>query len=98
MENYSSTSLENLPVKSITFLESSLIKEVSWDPFTQVLTITFTKEGKYDYIGVPQEVFEEMTKAKSAGKFFHQNIRGKFETMNRTKNKKKKAKPDEPTK
>lgn len=90
-------SLENLPVKSITFLESSLIREAEWDPFTQVLKITFTKDGIYDYIGVPQEIFEAMTKAPSVGKFFHQNIRGKFETMNRTKNKKK-VKSSEPTK
>jgi len=83
-------SLANLPVQSITFLESSIVKAAEWDPFTKVMTITFSQDGKYDYIGVPQELFEAFTKAPSAGKFFHQNIRGKFETMNRTKNNKKK--------
>ena len=91
MNNNDNNTLEMLPVKSITFLESSLIKGAQWDPFTKVLKITF-RDAEYDYIGVPQELFEALTEADSAGKFFHQNIRGKFETMNRTKNKKKKPK------
>lgn len=64
-------------------LESSLLKEVIYDPFLSVLSIHFKNGGVYDYLEVPEETYEELLKAPSSGKFFHLNIKPKFQFMRR---------------
>lgn len=42
------------------------------------MDIQFANGAVYRYKGVPQEVFDELLKAESVGKFFFSKIKGKF--------------------
>jgi len=64
-------------------VESLLIKEVHYDPFMSVMTLTFSNGGIYEYIEVPEETYKELTEAPSAGKYFHMNIKNKFQFLRR---------------
>lgn len=57
-------------------MNSSLIKEAKFTD--EVLSVEFTNGTKYNYIGVPKNVYEEFMTAESKGKFFTQNIKSKF--------------------
>ena len=43
------------------------------------MEVQFTKGAVYRYKDVPEEVFDELLKAESVGKFFFAKIKGKFE-------------------
>ena len=43
------------------------------------MEVQFTKGAVYRYKEVPKEVFEDLLKAESVGKFFFAKIKGKFE-------------------
>ncbi len=43
------------------------------------MDIQFTNGATYRYKDVPEEVFDELLKAESVGKFFFSKIKGKFE-------------------
>ncbi|MBP6421585.1 MAG: KTSC domain-containing protein [Propionivibrio sp.] len=58
--------------------KSSQVKAFGHDPATNTLAVEFNS-GVYHYAGVPAEVFEEMKKAESVGRFLGQSIKGKFE-------------------
>lgn len=64
------------------FEESALLRRAEYDPFMKTLTLHFHDETKlYEYIDVEQSVFDELSLAESAGKFFHRNIRNKYEFL-----------------
>jgi len=63
--------------KSIT--NSSTIQEIGYDDETRNLFIRFFNTGRYIYTKVPKDIYSEMCKAESVGKFFYGNIKGKFE-------------------
>jgi len=67
----------------VEFVSSSNITSAEYDPFMEALTIFFKSGAQYDYIGVPMKLFEDFRAASSAGKFFHLNIRNKFDVMKR---------------
>lgn len=56
--------------------ESSNIARIMYDG--KNLDVEFRKGRKYRYEDVPDYVFEDFTKAPSAGTFFRQNIQGKY--------------------
>jgi len=64
-------------------IDSSLIREVGYDPFMEVLTVNFRNGGVYEYIEVPEKVYNDLIEAPSAGKFFHVNIKNKFQFLRR---------------
>jgi hypothetical protein len=70
-------------------LKSSHIKNVEYDPFMKVLTVTFHQGGIYSYIEVERYTYNEFIRADSPGKYFASSIKGKFEMLNKTKKKKK---------
>lgn len=43
------------------------------------MELQFTNGAVYRYKDVPEEVFNELLKAESVGKFFFSHIKGKFE-------------------
>ncbi len=45
----------------------------------RTLFISFHHGGIYSYADVPYAVFQALLDAESVGKFFHANIKGKFE-------------------
>lgn len=64
---------------NIIFENSSNIAEVNYDDFMKTLSISFKNGKVYDFVGVEQELFEEFKLASSAGKFFHNKIKGKYD-------------------
>lgn len=65
-------------VKSKEIENSSQVKKVGMTDAGDLL-VTFTKGTEYIYKAVPDQVYEEMLKAESIGKFLNSNIKGKFE-------------------
>ena len=59
-------------------VSSSDIASLEYDPATETLEIDFHATGVYRYFSVPAEVFETLRNTPSPGKFFRQNIKGKF--------------------
>ncbi len=59
-------------------VNSSNLKSVGHDPFTQVLEIEFHHGGIYQYKGVPQAVFDGLLGAGSKGTYFHSHIKDKY--------------------
>lgn len=66
-------------MKTKTIEKSSNIKEIGYDGETRELTVTFVNKSQYAYADVPPEIFEDFALAESAGRFFHQKVKGKFE-------------------
>ena len=65
------------------FPNSSSILKVSYNHLSGVLVVSFRSGKTYQYFQVPPELVDQMLETKeagdSAGKFFHKNIRTKFE-------------------
>lgn len=59
-------------------VRSSNIQQISYDPKEQILTVWFHSGAVYMYSDVPMDLFQEMMKADSIGKFFHSRIRSEF--------------------
>ncbi len=56
-------------------LDSTNLERVSYNPGRSTLTVEFRKGGLYRYTGVPPDVVEQLLKAESHGKSFHENIK-----------------------
>jgi len=57
---------------------SSDIASIGYDAATETLEIEFKATGVYRYFSVPAIVAEQLRATTSPGKFFLQNIKGKF--------------------
>lgn len=53
------------------------VKSAFYDPGSQQLQIEFANKRTYQYEPVSLEMWEQMIKAESGGKFFSQKIAGK---------------------
>jgi len=61
-------------------VKSKNLKLVGYDPSNMILRIVFKSQPeKYDYKGVPPELFTELMGSESKGKFFFSKIKTKFE-------------------
>lgn len=61
---------------------SSTIDHSDYDPIKRMLSIKFhSGDTVYQYHDVPMSVANEFQKAKSAGKYFHREIKEKFKTV-----------------
>jgi lysyl-tRNA synthetase class 2 len=58
--------------------EGSVIKQFSYEPKTQTLTIEFDSGSVYEYFKVPLSVKEDLDNAPSKGQYFNKLIKGKF--------------------
>lgn len=68
--------MENQAIK----VESSTIDEMYYDLLERKLIVTFKNGSKYQYDGVPEDVFKELISTESIGKYFASNIRNKYTT------------------
>lgn len=59
-------------------VKSEQIKSRGYDKETKTLVLEFVKGGVYHYADYPEKHYEQFLKAKSAGQFFHSNIRDQF--------------------
>lgn len=57
-------------------LKSSNITAVGHEANT--MRVRFSNGTEYDYAGVSAELFNEMVKSESVGRFYHKNIKGQF--------------------
>ena len=61
------------------YVVSSMITSIGYDPDTCILEVEFKSDGAiWHYHDFPEYLWYEFEAADSKGKFFHQNIRGKF--------------------
>lgn len=60
-------------------VESSVLDSVRYDPASQDLIVLFDNGDIYEYHGVPEELYQGLLQADSKGRFFHENIRDKYE-------------------
>jgi len=70
--------MEGNRMERAEFLESSVLQSASYDVTINLLTVTFKSGRSYDFFDVPPSIWEEFKKAESKGRFFTQNIKGKF--------------------
>jgi len=61
-----------------TFVSSSNISSVGYDPSTETLEVKFTSGGLYQYFDVPESVYERFMNAYSKGSFFADHIKDRY--------------------
>ena len=59
-------------------LDSSALAEARFDEATSDMTIVFVDGAEHTYPEMDKDVFVALVEAKSPGRFFNLNIRGKF--------------------
>lgn len=60
-------------------VESSNIASIGYDAENEILEIEFNHGGVYQYIDVPENVYEELMNADSHGRYFVHNIKDDYE-------------------
>jgi hypothetical protein len=63
----------------ITEVDSTSIKSVAYDKEEEKLWLRFKSDALYEYRGVQEQMVKELVTAESKGKFFHENIKNKFD-------------------
>lgn len=53
-------------------------RSVGYDPTTRTIEIEFRDGTIYDYLPVPQDVFQQLISAPSKGSFFDRHIKLKY--------------------
>ncbi len=70
--------MEELIMERREFPESSVLHSASYDKVMNRLTVTFKSGKSYDFYDVPVSIWQEFIEAESKGRYFTQNIKGKF--------------------
>ncbi len=55
-------------------VDSSNLKAIGYDPATKVLHVRFKNGSLYEYRGVSQELYDNLSKAPSKGAFLNQYV------------------------
>jgi hypothetical protein len=63
-----------------TTLNSTFLREATYDSTSRVLTVVFTNGRTYSYQNVDRSVYDGLINARSSSRFFGANIRGQFTT------------------
>ena len=77
----------------MTAVTSSNIASVGYDKIKE-LHVEFKTGARYSFMDIAPDLFDQFSKAESKGKFFAENIKGKFETTKIKEAKKKKIKEE----
>lgn len=64
-------------------VQSSSIKSIE-ETGRGTMIVVFHSRGKYEYFDVPASVIREFAEASSVGRYFNENIRGKYREEART--------------
>lgn len=67
-------------MKIVPIAKSSNIEGCGYDPETKKLIVMFKNGSCHRYSDVPQEHYDGLMGAESAGKYFHANIRNAFKS------------------
>ena len=57
---------------------SSMIRRVVFDEEASTLLVSFRSGLRYIYAGVPRAIYDALGKAASAGRFFNDEIKGRY--------------------
>lgn len=60
-------------------MPSSVVAHMEYIAEAEILRITFVSGLIYDYLHVPQYMFDKMKASKSKGIFLNRHIKGKYE-------------------
>ena len=60
-------------------VDSSNILSLGYSKKERMLEVEFKAGTVYRYFNVNKELYEQMLKAESVGKYFHINIKGKYD-------------------
>lgn len=60
-------------------MPSTVIKSYRYFPQEEILRIEYVSGIVYDYLKVPQDVFDDFRSAFSKGVYLNRNIKGRFE-------------------
>lgn len=58
-----------------TFVQSTSLDAVAYDPATSTLRVRFKHGSEYEYYGVPHSVFVGILSASSAGRYLDQYVK-----------------------
>jgi KTSC domain len=61
-----------------TTVESTALAAVAYEESQKALQLEFRSGARYEYIGVPAGVHEELLDAASKGSYFNRAIRGRY--------------------
>jgi len=81
-------SFANVKSISVSTENSSLVTDIEWTRKTIIgpdpkgnLVLTFKYDGeRYEYVGVPASILQDMLASESIGKYFHANIKDQYDT------------------
>ena len=62
-----------------TTVDSSMINKVMFNFQTKTLKVEFTSGALYEYANVDPDVYDELCRSESQGKFFNEKIKNNFE-------------------
>ncbi len=60
-------------------MPSTVVRAFNYDPVTHILRVTFVSGMIYDYLDVPEHIYQQMKGASSKGVFLNNDIKGKYE-------------------
>lgn len=72
-----STETATPPIARNAIVSTHLVS-AGYDRAAQILEIEFRSGAVYRYVAVPPEIFADLMKAESKGRYFERNIRTKF--------------------
>ncbi|MBD2429716.1 MULTISPECIES: KTSC domain-containing protein [Fischerella] len=60
-------------------MNSSMANAIGYDSNTNILQIEFHNGAVYQYSDIDQDTWQDLHQADSIGKFFNENVRGKYQ-------------------
>ena len=71
----------HIQIIRMTYVTSSNLRAVDYDALTATLTIVFHNGRRYQYHGVPENMYQQLLCAASKGRYFSAFIRNHFPTI-----------------
>jgi len=62
----------------IFHMPSTVIAHMDYEPTTQTLTIRFVSGVEYEYLNVPEEVYQALKTSREKGVYLNQHIKKNF--------------------
>jgi hypothetical protein len=69
------------PKIAIQSVKSSNIAGLGYDAVSKTLEVHFNSGAKHRFADVPPHLFTEFLQSDSKGSFFHQRVRGRFDSV-----------------
>lgn len=60
-------------------MPSTVVKHMDYDVHEHILRVTYVSGLVYNYLDVPEMMYERMKAAKSKGTFLNRHIKGKYD-------------------